>query len=103
MKKHGKIKKDKEDFQDDGRTISDMQNISDMSNLFGVNPGNQYKNKIKDDSGKKKDEETVILTYKERRAMTKAAWLLGLKTAVIGAAVLLSIFLVMHILTYFWI
>ena len=100
MKKRGKIKtkKDKKDFQDDGRTIADMQNISGMSDFFGVSARNQYKNKRKDDN-----RESLSLTQKERRAMTKAAWLLGLKTAVIGAAVLLSIFLIMHILLYFWI
>ena len=102
MKKQKKSK-----FNDDGRTIADMNNVGSMSDmLFGIRANKDSKRKQATKTEKNIPEESVYvsfkLTDKEKRAMTRAAWLLGLKVALIGSGALLTLFLIMHLLVYFW-
>lgn len=60
------------------------------------------KNDNNDNNDNNKGADFVKMTPEERRAMTKAAWLLGLKVASIGAGLLLAMFMIMQILMYFW-
>lgn len=101
-----KQKKTKDDIEDDGRTIADMKDIDGASLNFLGFRANRFKDK-KTNGQKENIENTgepefIPLTKKERRALIKAAWLTGLKVALIGTAILLAIFLLMYIIVYFW-
>lgn len=95
-------------FDDDGRTVADMKDIDGASpNWFGLlNLENRLSRKktraLKEINTDINKPQLLPLTKKERRAMVKAAWLIGLKTAIIGTAILAGLFLIMHVIVYFW-
>ena len=98
-----KDKKRKDNFKDDGKTVADMRNIIAPPGLFDIQPRSADSANETEKKENKKNNESVpfALTEKEKRAMTIAAWILGLKVAAVASAALLAVFLIMHILIYF--
>jgi len=97
-----KKKDKKKKFEDDGRTVADMQNIDGMVSLFAIKARKPDKIKSNVKNIRETESAPFTLTDKEKRAMTRAAWFLGLKVAALGTGALLLLFLIMSLLVYFW-